>query len=74
MTRWPTWLEIHVCATPITLVITDSATMPSTSSVSSVVSRSGIAVSRIPRSRNGLSTPSPAARKISPSSSASRAR
>ena len=32
MTRWPTWLEIQVWATPITLVMTDSAIIPATSS------------------------------------------
>ena len=41
MTRWPTWFEIHVCATPITLVVIDSTIIPATSSVSSVVSRCG---------------------------------
>ena len=41
ITRWPTWLEIHVCATPITLVMTDSAIIPATSSMTSVVSCCG---------------------------------
>ena len=41
MTRWPTWLDIHVCATPITLVMIDSAIIPATSSITSVVSCRG---------------------------------
>ena len=41
ITRWPTWFEIHVCATPITLVITDSETIPATSSITRVVSWRG---------------------------------
>src|SRR5205085_7342002 len=41
ITRWPTWLEIQVCATPITLVMIDSAIMPETSSLTSFVSCGG---------------------------------
>ena len=36
MTRWPTWFEIHVCATPITPLITASAIIPPTSHESRV--------------------------------------
>ena len=36
MTRWPTWLEIHVCATLITPLMIASAIMPPTSHESSV--------------------------------------
>ena len=35
ITCWPTWFEIHVCATLITPVITDRAIIPPTSSESS---------------------------------------
>ena len=74
MTRWPTLLESQVCTTPIAPLATDDAIMPSTSRVSRVVSFCGIAVSRIPRSRNGLTTPMPADSTISPSRIASRGR
>ena len=74
MTRWPTWFEIHVCATPITLVVIDSTIIPATSNVSSVVSRCGKASSRTPRIRNGLTTPKPADTKIRPSSAPRRRR
>ena len=43
MTRWPTRFDSHVWATPSAPVATEIATMPATSHVSSVVSRSGIA-------------------------------
>src|SRR5437588_2852184 len=74
MTRWPTWLEIHVCATPITPVTIAIAIMPSASSLSSVVSWRGIARSRTSRIRNGLTAPSAAEPTISASSPPRRQR
>lgn len=56
MTRCPTVVEISVCRTPKTLVITAVRIMPSASSVSRPVRPWGIAVSRISRSRNGEAT------------------
>ena len=74
MTRWPTALDIQVCATPSALVAIEMATIPATSAVSSVVSRSGIAVSSTARSRNGEIMLSPADRPISASTVVRRRR
>ena len=60
MTRWPTRFDSHVWATPSAPVAIEMATMPATSQVSSVVSRSGIASSSTSRSRNGEIMLSPA--------------
>src|SRR3954465_13514850 len=58
MTRWPTTFDSHVWATLSTPVTTDTAIMPSTSQVSSLVSPCGIATSRSSRRRNGEASPS----------------
>ena len=47
MTRWPTVVEIRVCRTPKTLVMTAVAIMPRASRLSSPVRPCGMAVSRI---------------------------
>ena len=74
MTRWPTRFDSHVCATPSTPVAIEIAIIPATSHVSSVVSRSGIAVSSTARSRNGEIMLSPAERPMSASTLLRRAR
>ena len=56
MTRWPTWFEIHVCATLITPLMTASAIIPPTSQDSSVRSCSRMPLSTASRSRNGEAT------------------
>ena len=56
ITRWPTWLEIHVCRTPSTPLITASAIMPATSHVSSTRSCPMMPLLIASRSRNGEAT------------------
>ncbi len=74
MTAWPTWVDSQVWATPNAPVTTATAIIPPTSQASSVVSRSGSAVSRIARRRNGETIEIPAESTISPSTAARRPR
>src|SRR5436309_12545151 len=64
MTRCPTVLEISVWATPSAPVATEIAIIPTTSTLRSVVSRSGIARSNTSRSKNGETMPSAAENMI----------
>ena len=68
ITRCPTSLEIHVCATLITPVMIASAIMPPTSHESSVRLRCRMPLSTASRSRNGEATLRIEPRKISASS------
>ncbi len=72
MTRCPTVVEISVCSTLSTLVTTAAAIIPSASSVSSPVRRSGIAVSSTARNRNGVTTDTTADAATSSPTTASR--
>jgi hypothetical protein len=74
MTRCPTLFERYVCATPSAPVAIAIAIIPATSAVRRVVSRSGMAVSSTLRRRKGEIIPSPALRKIRPSTAPSRLR
>ena len=74
ITRWPTWFEIHVCATLITPLMTANAIIPATSHESSVRSCPMMPLSTASRSRNGEATLRTEPRKISPSSSPRRSR
>jgi len=74
ITRCPTWLEIHVCATLITPLITASAIMPPTSHDSSVSSCLRMPLSTASRSRNGEATLNTEPSTISASSPLSRRR
>src|SRR5215208_3228021 len=74
MTRWPTTLEKYVCTTPSTPVATDTAIMPATRMASSLSSSSGIALSRMSRSRNGDTIPRIAETTINASTEARRPR
>ena len=74
MTRWPTTLESQVCATPRTPVAIEIAIIPPTSFSSRSRSFSGIASSRMSRSRNGDTIPSPAEMAINASTAARRPR
>ena len=74
MTRWPTTLESQVCATLSTPVATEIAIIPPTRISSRSRSFSGIASSRMSRSRNGDTIPSPAEMAINASTAARRPR
>ena len=60
MTRWPTTLVSQVWPTPSTPVAIEMPIMPPTSANSSSSRFSGIATSRMSRSRNGETIPSAA--------------
>ncbi len=74
ITRWPTWLEIQVCATLITPLMIASAIIPPTSHESSVRLCLMMPPSTASRSRNGEATLRIEPRKISPSSRPRRTR
>src|SRR5829696_5143542 len=65
MTFWPTTFDSQVCATLRTPVTIAMAIIPTTSTVRSSRSWSGMAVSRIARRRNGETIPRPAETTIS---------
>jgi hypothetical protein len=67
-------LEIQVCATPSTPVAIAIPIIPATSAISSPSSFSGIATSRMSRSRNGETAPRPAETTIRNRTVASRPR
>src|SRR3954454_21460712 len=72
MTFCPTTLDSQVCATLRTPVTIAMAIIPTTSTVRSSRSWSGIAVSRIPLRRNGETIPRPAETTISSRTAARR--
>ena len=74
MTRWPTTFDSQVWSTLSTPVAMAMPIIPATSAISSPSLFSGIATSRMSRSRNGETTPSPAETTISTRTVVSRAR
>ena len=73
MTLWPTWFESSVCQTPMTPVTIGIATIPATSAVRRPTFSSGMATSRISRSKNGETTPTAAETTMSAHTRPSRA-
>src|SRR5262249_45500340 len=67
----PTWVERYDWKTPIAPVTIEIAIIPPASSDSSLMFWLGSAVSRMPRSRNGETMPSPAETTISAQTTAS---
>ena len=74
MTRWPTTFDSQVWRTLSTPVAMAMPIIPATSAISSPSLFSGIATSRMSRSRNGETTPRPAETTISTRTVVSRAR
>ena len=74
MTRCPTTLEMYVCTTPVALVKMAIAIIPATVRVRTVSLCWKMPMSSASRSRNGLSSPTPADSAISAITATSRHR
>ena len=74
MTRWPTEFDMYVCQTPVAAVKIAIASIPSTVSVSTLLSCPTMPTSSACLSRNGLSMDTPAEITIRTSTVVSRVR